>query len=290
MYQRNRFEEFLRRHNLSETTINNYASRIDTFYNTYDILSSENIHAQVEDMASSEIDYNLWMCAIKKYAAFKNIDLPKITMKKIPLRLPKPLSKEEINKIYAAIPKKSLQLRCIIEFLYCGLRNQEVCSLNIADVKNKNIRVIGKGNKERLVPLNNSAWNSYLRLIYSRYYSDVDLRSSEEHLQQIRRGIDTNLINEDSPVFITGSNIRMYPRKIRKLVTNLANSSGLKGVHPHRFRHSFATHVLESGLTNLFALKEIMGHENLSTTQQYVGISENTRDQVRIFHPRHIEM
>lgn len=190
--------------------------------------------------------------------------------------LPDVLTVEEINNLIACIDRSSNegQRNCaILETLYsCGLRVSELCNLKLSDLYFNEgfIRVLGKGSKQRLVPISPRAIQEL-----NDYF---EIRAS----WRIRPGY------EDF-VFISrlGKNISRI--MVFHIIKQLADMIGLKKtISPHTFRHSFATHLLEGG-ANLRAIQCMLGHENLSTTEIYTKI-DNTRlrEEILEHHPRNI--
>lgn len=190
--------------------------------------------------------------------------------------LPDVLTVEEINNLIACIDRSSNegQRNCaILETLYsCGLRVSELCNLKLSDLYFNEgfIRVLGKGSKQRLVPISPRAIQEL-----NDYF---EIRASG----RIHPGY------EDF-VFISrlGKNISRI--MVFHIIKQLADMIGLKKtISPHTFRHSFATHLLEGG-ANLRAIQCMLGHENLSTTEIYTKI-DNTRlrEEILEHHPRNI--
>lgn len=180
-----------------------------------------------------------------------------IQTRKIPKRLPKPLSPDEIERLIAAAPEP--RDRAVIEVFYAtGVRISELAALCIEDV-NLGGRVAtatvrkGKGGKDRVVGIGRPA-----------------VRALREYLSGRMRG-------------------RVFPvssRQIRRIVRDAATRAGLGRVHPHQLRHSFATHCLNHGM-DIRYVQEILGHSNLMATQKYlhVAIANLQRTHAK-FHPR----
>lgn len=216
----------------------------------------------------------------------------KLKHQKRPQRLPKPFTVEEIQKVFASIPTHTQEGRrdlALHHILYSNLRNEEVCNLQVLNFLNKEVRVIGKGDKERFVPLNDVAWETVLRYIletqYGEHYSPTD---NFERVNELFYELRSYLIRtgRNPWVFTTNSGQKMYDRALRTIVSERAEAAGVKDAHPHRYRHSFATHILDNGATDLIALKDVMGHTKLSTTEIYVQVSSNARfNRVNAFHP-----
>lgn len=170
--------------------------------------------------------------------------------------------------------KRSLWLRdrTILETLYAtGMRVSELITLRQADlaVDQEIVRVFGKGSKERLVPIGKSA----LRWI-ERYRNECRARL-------LKHGAAQDVL------FLNARGAPMTRMAVWKIVQNYSRRAGIqKEVHPHTFRHSFATHLLEGG-ADLRAVQEMLGHSDISTTQVYTHIDREYLKEVhRTFHPR----
>lgn len=201
------------------------------------------------------------------------IDL--IEAPKIGLKLPNSLSKEEINNLISAIDLSHPQgerNRTIIETIYsCGLRVSEVISLQLSDLffDDGYIRILGKGNKYRFVPIHHST------VKYLNFY-----------INNIRNHILPKEEDEDI-VFLNRRGGRLSRQMIFIILKKLAIKIDLKKqVGPHTLRHSFATHLLKNG-ADLRVIQQLLGHESITTTEIYVHL-DNTFLQkvVNEFHPR----
>tara|TARA_B100000609_G_C17141888_1_gene395978 strand:- start:88 stop:981 length:894 start_codon:yes stop_codon:yes gene_type:complete len=194
---------------------------------------------------------------------------------KIGLKLPDTLSIIEIDKLISAIDlstKHGERNRAIIEMLYsCGLRVSELINLKLSNVnfKNSYIKIMGKGNKERLAPIGSKALK----------YLDIYINEIRNH-QSIENG------NEDY-VFINNRGTKLSRVMIFLIIQKLKQKIGLsKKISPHTFRHSFATHLIEGG-ANLRAVQEMLGHESITTTEIYTHLdSDYLRSNIIEFHPR----
>lgn len=146
----------------------------------------------------------------------------------------------------------------ILEVLYsCGLRVSELSDLDVEDVdfENRIIRVVGKGNKERLVPVGKQAINV--------------LKEYLEVSSTLRK--DGN--SKGAPLFLNYRGGRLTPRSIARIIKKYALKCGLSSdISPHAMRHTFATHMLDGG-ADLRAVQELLGHESLSTTQKYTHLT-----------------
>ncbi|ACU04379.1 MULTISPECIES: site-specific tyrosine recombinase XerD [Pedobacter] len=189
--------------------------------------------------------------------------------------LPDTLSIQEINGMIGAIDAskpEGMRNKAILETLYgCGLRVSELSNLKISDVfeENEFIRIFGKGNKERLVPIGQTALK----------YINIYLRESRVHVP-IKKG------HEDY-IFLNRSGTRLSRISVFSIIKALALKSGIKkSISPHTFRHSFATHLIEGG-ADLRAVQEMLGHSSITTTEIYTHLDRDyLRGIITEFHPR----
>lgn len=194
---------------------------------------------------------------------------------KIGLKLPDTLSLEEIDKLLISIDlstEEGHRNRAIIETLYgCGLRVSELISLRLSDLffEEDFIRVIGKGNKQRLIPIGN-----------------FTQRQIENYINHQRKKLKIAKGHEDF-VFLNRRGKQLTRAMIFTIVRQVAKNIGLKKkISPHTFRHSFATHLLENG-ANLRAIQTMLGHESITTTEIYVHVeNSHLREILTNFHPR----
>lgn len=192
-------------------------------------------------------------------------------------KLPDVLSVEEIDAIESVIDMsqaESQRNKTIIEVLFsCGLRVSELCNLKLSDLYLDEgfIKVMGKGSKQRLVPISQSAIHE-LHL----YFED-------------RKHIDIKPGYEDY-VFVSKLRKKNLSRiMVFHMIKELVEAAGIhKSVSPHTFRHSFATSLLEGG-ANLRAIQAMLGHESIATTEIYMHIDmTHLRDEILMHHPRNI--
>jgi integrase/recombinase XerC len=150
--------------------------------------------------------------------------------------------------------------RAMLELFYSsGMRVGELTGLNLGDIDfgQSLVKVRGKGKKERIVPVGEQALRSVQQYLAGR----------NEFLQK-QQGSEA-----DPPLFLSRSGRRITPRSVARIVDRYVLQSGIsKKVSPHTLRHSFATHLLDAG-ADLRAIQELLGHENLSTTQKYTSVS-----------------
>lgn len=193
---------------------------------------------------------------------------------KIGMKIPEVLTVDEVNAILNSIDlskPEGQRNRAMLEVLYsCGLRVSELTSLRYSDVyfDEEFIRVEGKGGKQRLVPISTVAIREIQNYLYDRNLVPVK-KGFEDILFLSRRGTALS---------------RIMVFHVIKQQTELAGIK--KNVSPHTFRHSFATHLLEGG-ANLRAIQEMLGHENIATTEIYTHINRETlRREILEHHPR----
>jgi len=200
--------------------------------------------------------------------AAKNLPLPRR-----PRRLPRTLPQAELGKALAALPQATpvqRRDRAMLELLYgSGLRLSEALGLDLSDVdwSARTLRVIGKGDKERIVPLSAHAKVALLAMLRDR------------------RGKSSG--SADEPMFQNPSGHRLSPRTVqRATLAALAGIAQATGVSPHALRHSFASHLLDAG-AELRAIQELLGHASLASTQVYTQVNpRRLRRAYEKAHPR----
>ena len=198
------------------------------------------------------------------------IEIPKIGRK-----LPDTLTVEEIDQLISAIELSSNEgerNRAMLESLYgCGLRVSELVTLKISDLffDEGFIKVTGKGNKQRFVPIGN----------LTQKYIQIYKETIRTHLN-IKKGYEDTL-------FLNRRGMQLSRAMIFTIIKNLANKIDLnKNISPHTLRHSFATHLLENG-ADLRSIQLMLGHESITTTEIYVHLDRKFLTQViHSFHPR----
>ena len=201
-----------------------------------------------------------------------------LEMPKIGRKLPEILTIEEIDQLIGAIDLGKFEghrNRAMIETLYsCGLRVSELVNLRFSDLYFEEgfIRVIGKGNKERLVPVSPSV--------------EKEIGIYNDHIRRHQ----TIQPGNENVVFLNRRGAILTRVMIFTIIKNLSQAIGLeKTVSPHTFRHSFATHLIEGG-ANLRAVQDMLGHESITTTEIYTHLDQRfLRDAIISFHPRNIE-
>ena len=198
-----------------------------------------------------------------------------LEMPKLARKLPEVLSLEEIDQMLASIDMSKPMAhrdKAIIETLFsCGLRVSELVGLHISDIffKDEFVKVTGKGNKERLVPIGDQALNAL-----------------QIYIQQVRVHMKVNKKFEDT-VFLNLMGGAFSRISVFKLIKQLAEKAGIhKTISPHTFRHSFATCLVEGG-ADLRAVQQMLGHESITTTEIYTHLDKRyLQETIALYHPR----
>ena len=198
----------------------------------------------------------------------------KLPLPRLPQTLPQPLSKLEMVKLVAApVGDNPLEIRdrALLELLYaCGLRIAEACKVRLEnlDAEGGILRITGKGNKTRLVPVGSAALHAL----------KTYLSAGRPKLISSRSG---------AAIFLSVRGHPLTPARIWQLVRYYAKQAGIEeAVHPHQLRHSFATHLLAGG-ADLRIIQEMLGHASIATTQIYTQVDRGQLKSVhRKFHPR----
>lgn len=289
------FKSYLRlERSLSANTIEAYLHDVDKLKQYF---ISKSVKKELIRISSDDLkDFLMWvnelgmlpptqarvlsgLKAFFKYLVLENIintdpsallESPKTSRK-----LPDTLNIVEINKIIDAIDlskPEGMRNKAILEILYgCGLRVSELTGLKISNLylDIDFIKILGKGNKERLVPIGSDAVK-YLRIF----------------IDEIRVHIQVKTGNEDF-VFLNNRGNPISRVMVFLIIKNLAEKAGIKkSISPHTFRHSFATHLIEGG-ADLRAVQEMLGHESITTTEIYTHLDRDyLRETIIHFHPR----
>ncbi|MBZ6526430.1 tyrosine recombinase XerC [Aerococcaceae bacterium DSM 111021] len=184
-------------------------------------------------------------------------------------QLPEFFYQDEMNEIFTAIEKSesSMQLMysALVELLYAtGMRVSELTNLTLqqVDYDMSLVRVIGKGDKERIIPV-----------------GDVALKSLTIYIQNLRPELVEKSIPEHASfVFLSKTGLQLSPTLVRNILNSIVKEAGLNlSIHPHKLRHTFATHLLNNG-ADMRSVQELLGHEDLSSTQIYTHV---TKDRLR---------
>jgi integrase/recombinase XerD len=235
----------------------------------YDLGLSARTHARILSGIRSFYDF-LLLEEMITVDPTKLIESPKIGRK-----LPEFLSIDEINLLIDSIDlstNEGHRNKAILETLYsCGLRVSELVNLKFSDLYLDEgfMRVLGKGNKQRLVPISKTVDKEInIYLDHKRNHQDIQ-KGFEDYVFLNRRGKNLTRV------------------MIFTIIKNLSKSAGItKNISPHTFRHSFATHLMEGG-ADLRAIQDMLGHESISTTEIYLHLSKSAlREAILEFHPR----
>lgn len=277
--------------NLSPRTVKEYSKDLKLFFDYLDPYLREELTLKTIDERTTrefltylkiEKKYtpkaiNRKIATLKAYFGFLEAEkiirrspLSKLKSVKVGKQLPRVLSEAEVQKFLDTVinstDKNAKRDRAIFELFYAtGIRIAELVGLNIEDIDflNQVLKVRGKGNKERFVLMN-----------------DTSKESLEKYLAE-RSNISSQAL------FISRNNKRLSARRIEYIFAKYLRKAGInKKASCHTLRHSFATHMLEGG-ADLMTIKELLGHENLSTTQIYTNISlKHIQETYKKSHPR----
>lgn len=274
---------------LSPNTVASYLSDIRKLMHMYQDSRPEDLSSEdLSGFLASEVRKGISkrsqsrvVSSIKSFYGFMEIegrlrDNPAETIEspKISRHIPTVLSVEEIDRIISSVDLSSPEghrNRAILEVLYsCGLRVSELVSLRISDLffDESFIRVIGKGNKQRLVPMGEPA-----------------IRAVTLYLSQTRRTLAYGK-NEDI-LFLNRRGEKMTRQMVFLIIKRQCKAAGItKEISPHTFRHSFATHLVENG-ADLRAVQQMLGHESILTTEIYTHMdSRKWQEAILSRHPR----
>lgn len=269
----------------SKNTIKNYQYIIEKFLNyikkTPEYIDENEIKEFIEYEKQIGNDHNTISNNINVLRSFYNFleieeyikinPMNNIEIPKIKKSLPRVLSKEEVIKLLDVdlIDHYSYRNKAMLELMYSsGLRVSELINLKLYDINLDigNIRVMGKGNKERLVPIDE----------YAIFYL-------KKYIEEYRPILNKN--NSDY-LFLNRFGNNISRQTFFKIIKELAIKKNIKSeLSPHTLRHSFATHLLENG-ADIRSIQEMMGHSNISTTQIYTNISDPViKQNYQNFHP-----
>ena len=192
------------------------------------------------------------------------LDKPKIGKRK-----PKYMNLDEANSLISNIDSRNYERDfCIITlFLNCGMRLAELCSINLDAIKDDTIRIIGKGNKERTIYLNEASLDAINKYI------------------KVRSKIIKEKNIDSEALFLSERGNRISRRTVQDIIEKQLKNAGLsdKGYSTHKLRHTSATLMYKYGDVDILVLKEILGHENVSTTQIYTHLdNEMLREAVKV--------
>lgn len=268
-YDVEKLMKFLETNNLKSSPLKIDATLTKAF--VYEVAKHMNERSQARLISGLKSFFNYLV--FEDYRETNPVDL--IESPRIGRKLPDTLSLEEIDNLIAHIDlskPEGERNRAMIDTLYsCGLRVSELITLNLSDLffEEGFIKVTGKGNKQRFVPI-----AEHTQKLISIYKTEI------RNHQDIKKG------HEDT-LFLNRRGRGLTRAMIFTIVKNLSEKCGLqKTISPHTFRHSFATHLLENG-ADLRAIQQMLGHESITTTEIYMHLDQtHLRDVVNQFHPR----
>lgn len=272
--------------NYSNNTINSYENdlnKICVYFNNKDLLKLSNKDIlkylnTLNELAPSTISHNIsslksFYIYYIKIGRIKYSPIEAIKMPKLGIHLPTYLTTDEIDRLLniEIIDAFSARNKAILELLYAtGLRISELISLEYKniDLTDCIVRVVGKGNKERIVPINSIA-----------------VKALENYLNNYRTSLIKNTISNF--IFLNNHGKQLTRQGVFKMIKNEANRAGIKkDISPHTIRHTFATHLLENG-ADLRIIQELLGHSDISTTQIYTHLTnEKLHADYDEFFPR----
>jgi tyrosine recombinase XerD len=292
---KNEFQDYLKFEKmLSKNTINSYMNDIDVFFeyvtkkklNILNITHEEILYLlEFLNKKYNATSISRFLSSIRTFYRYilregliQNNPFSEIKNPKKSITLLEVLDEEEVKKFLESIPYSSkLELRdkAMFELLYSsGLRVSELVNLRLNDIDYENsiLRFIGKGNKERIVPIGNTSKEfliSYLRSARPKIHAKDQKKRSSEYVFLNKNG---------------GKLTRQGFWKILKKYEKKMNFK--KSIYPHLFRHSFATHLLQNG-ADLRLVQELLGHSSISTTQIYTNINKDfIKESFFKYHPR----
>ncbi|MFD2099211.1 site-specific tyrosine recombinase XerD [Flagellimonas iocasae] len=261
--------DYLSEHDITESPIQIDQETVQQFI--YDVAKTVNPRSQARIISGLKGFFNYLV--FEDYRADNPMDL--IETPKIGRKLPDTLSVDEINDLISAIDlskPEGERNRAIVETLYgCGLRVSELVNLRLSDLyfEEDFIKVTGKGNKQRFVPIS-SINKKYINIYRNEVRVHVPIQ--KEH---------------NDFVFLNRRGKQLTRAMIFTIIKQLAELIGLKkNISPHTFRHSFATHLLENG-ADLRAIQQMLGHESITTTEVYMHVNRvHLAKVLNEFHPR----
>lgn len=198
-----------------------------------------------------------------------------VVLPKKPSRLPDVLSIEEVGSLLDAMDgtaPRDLRDRAMLEVLYgCGLRVSELCGLDCdrVDFERSFLAVVGKGDKERIVP-----------------FSGAAARALSRYLSEGRPALVKGYARPTNAVFLNARGGRISRQSVHAIVARAGAAVGIADLHPHTLRHSCATHMLEGG-ADLRLIQDMLGHADISTTQIYTHVQQShIKEEYENAHPR----
>lgn len=280
--------------NYSDKTIASYSSDIEKFLSFIykeDVLMDQVDVIVIRNFLTKELNGGITkrsckrrLSALKQFYEYlvkegivENNPFIFVNGPKTETKYPHALYKDQIEEIINGCKARNdlLALRdlAIVETLYfTGIRASELVSLKVQDVdlKNRNLRVLGKGNKERVVP-----------------FTEECEKTLSDYIKNDRRNLLAKNKLPTAHLFLNNSGQKLTTRGLEYILDQIEEKTGVfVGLHPHILRHSFATHLLENG-ADLRVIQELLGHESINATQVYTHVSDEAlKETYSSFHPR----
>lgn len=278
----NRYLDYLKyERNLSLNTIKSYSNDLQQFAKTHDFLKVtpmdskkylEELNLSPKSQAHTITVLNSFYLFLINENIIKTNPFAQIHQPKLPKYLPEYLTEEEIDKILDLNLNNSYDYRNIamLETLYAtGMRVSELVNLEMVnlDLDNALVRIMGKGSKERIIPL-----------------TDIAIKRLQIYIKDHRPQLLNN--KNSNYVFISRNQKNISRQAFFKIIKTICQSKGInKNISPHTIRHSFATHLLAHG-ADLRIIQELLGHEDISTTQIYTHLTNTQIKKDYELHPR----
>lgn len=278
----NRYLDYLKyERNLSLNTIKSYSNDLQQFAKTHDFLKVtptdskkylEKLNLSPKSQAHTITVLNSFYLFLINESVIKTNPFAQIHQPKLPKYLPEYLTEEEIDKILDINLNNSYDYRNIamLETLYAtGMRVSELVNLEMVnlDLDNALVRIMGKGSKERIIPL-----------------TDIAIKRLQIYIKDHRPQLLNN--KNSNYVFISRNQKNISRQAFFKIIKTICQSKGInKNISPHTIRHSFATHLLAHG-ADLRIIQELLGHEDISTTQIYTHLTNTQIKKDYELHPR----
>ncbi|MCQ2802455.1 MAG: tyrosine recombinase [Bacilli bacterium] len=291
----NDFLDYLKvNRNYSEMTVDSYRRDIEKFLNyifSEDIMMDEVDSAVIRNFLTVELENGISKRSCKRrlsalkqfyrylvikkelnFNPFNYVNSPKCETK-----FPRSLTREQIQDLFEKNRSRTDELasrdQAIISILYfTGIRASELVNLKMQTISltQRMIRVIGKGNKERVVP-----------------FSEECKKDLKKYIDGDRLSLLSKSVHQSTYLLLNNNGEQLTVRGLELIINEIEEKNGLVlGLHPHIFRHSFATHLLERG-ADLRTIQEMLGHESINTTQIYTHVSvETMKKEYENCHPR----
>ena len=293
--------------NYSKKTVSSYQEDIDLFcefifnegvlMEDVDIICIRNFLTEELNRGVSKRSCKRRLCSLKHFYKYMVSvgyinDNPFIFVSspKVETKYPHGLYKDQIQELFKRNGERTDGLKnrdqAILYLLYySGIRAQELVTLNIQDIslRERRVRVLGKGNKERIVP-----FSADCQTVLKKYIDTDRKELLKLYMENIKKkpqkeGLDSL----QSPLFFNARGEKLTTRGLEYILDAIEEKIGLYvGLHPHILRHSFATHLLENG-ADLRVIQELLGHESINATQVYTHVTEEAMKETYMnAHPR----